>query len=43
MGSDGVRNEERLCWLGPAAIYWTGLDWIGSEAVLEATFSEYIS
>jgi hypothetical protein len=27
MGPDGARNQERLCWRGPAAIYlnWTGL------------------
>jgi hypothetical protein len=30
MGPDGARNQERLCWRGPAAIYWTGLDWITS-------------
>jgi hypothetical protein len=22
---DGARNQERLCWWGPAAIYWTGV------------------
>jgi hypothetical protein len=25
MGPDRARNQERLCWQGPAAIYWTGL------------------
>jgi hypothetical protein len=25
MVPDGARNQERLCWRGPAAIYWTGL------------------
>jgi hypothetical protein len=25
MGSDGAQNQERLCWLGPAVIYGTGL------------------
>jgi hypothetical protein len=25
MAPDGARNQERLCWRGPAAIYWTGL------------------
>jgi hypothetical protein len=25
MGPEGARNQERLCCLGPAAIYWTGL------------------
>jgi hypothetical protein len=23
IGTDGVRNQERLCWRGPAAIYMT--------------------
>jgi hypothetical protein len=23
---EGTRNQERLCWRGPEAIYWTGLD-----------------
>jgi hypothetical protein len=27
MGSDGDRNQERLCWRGPAAIHWTGVGW----------------
>jgi hypothetical protein len=22
MGPNGARNQERLCWRGPAAIYW---------------------
>jgi hypothetical protein len=22
----GSQNQERFCWRGPAAIYWTGLD-----------------
>jgi hypothetical protein len=25
MGPDGARYQERLCWRGPAAIYWTAL------------------
>jgi hypothetical protein len=25
MGPDEARNQEKLCRLGPAAIYWTGL------------------
>jgi hypothetical protein len=25
VGPDGARNEERLCWRGPAVVYWTGL------------------
>jgi hypothetical protein len=24
MSPDGARNQELLCWRGPAAIYWTG-------------------
>jgi hypothetical protein len=32
MGPDGVRNQERLCWRGLAAIYWTGIHWkVGEE------------
>jgi hypothetical protein len=26
MGRDEARNQNRFCWRGPAAIYWTGLD-----------------
>jgi hypothetical protein len=25
MGPNGARNQEQLCWLDPAAIYFTGL------------------
>jgi hypothetical protein len=25
MGPDGTRNQDLLCWRGPAAIYWTRL------------------
>jgi hypothetical protein len=25
MGPDGARNQERLCWRGPAEIYWSEL------------------
>jgi hypothetical protein len=31
MGPDRAWNHEQLCWLGSAAIYWTGLDWTGLE------------
>jgi hypothetical protein len=26
MGPDRAQNQERLCWRGPAAIYWARLD-----------------
>jgi hypothetical protein len=26
MGPDEARNQERLCWAGLAAIYWTRMD-----------------
>jgi hypothetical protein len=26
IGPDGARYQEGLCWRGPAAIYWTGLE-----------------
>jgi hypothetical protein len=32
VGSEGARNEERLCRRGQEAIYWTGLDWTGLSA-----------
>jgi hypothetical protein len=25
MSPDGARNQEQLCWRGPAAIYWTAI------------------
>jgi hypothetical protein len=27
MGTDGARYQERLCWRGPAEIYWIKLGW----------------
>jgi hypothetical protein len=35
VGPDEVRNQERLCWRGPTAIYWTGL------SLAEAMFNEW--
>jgi hypothetical protein len=26
--SRGSRNQESLCWRGPATIYWTGTDYV---------------
>jgi hypothetical protein len=40
MGTDKARNQERLYWRGPAAIYWTGLrlNTTGAKRVVKQFF-----
>jgi hypothetical protein len=33
MGYDATRNQARLCWLDPPAVYWTGLwSWVSRDS-----------
>jgi hypothetical protein len=38
VGPDGARNQERLCWRGPAVIRWTS-EWLPATQSVEANVS----
>jgi hypothetical protein len=43
MSTDGARNQDRLCWRGPAASYWTGPGLQASTLVMNYGATKVVS